>query len=67
MKVSVIEGKKGYSEIDLDVINDDYAITEDKELRLLCLGKKKYRLTLKSFKELRNKGCVPYKKLGDRK
>lgn len=67
MKVSVIEGKKGCSEIDLDVINDDYAITEDKELRLLCLGKKKYRLTLKSFKELKRKGCVPYKKLGDRK
>ena len=67
MKVSVIEDEKGYSEIDLDVINDNYAITEDKELRLLCLGNKKYRLTLKSFKELRNKGCVPYKKLGDRK
>lgn len=67
MKISVIEGKKGCSEIDLDVINDDYSITEDKELRLLCLGKKKYRLTLKSFKELRNKGYVPYKKLGDRK
>lgn len=63
MKVSVIEGKKGCSEIDLDVINDNYAITEDKDLRLLCFGKKKYRLTLKSFKELRNKGCVPYKKL----
>ena len=67
MKISVIEGKKGYSEIDLDVINDNYAITEDKELRLLCLEKKKHRLTLKSFKELRKNGCVPYKKLGDRK
>ena len=67
MKISVIEGKNGCSEMDLDVINDEYAITEDKGLRLLCVNKKKYRLTLKSFKELRNKGCVPYKKLGDRK
>ena len=67
MKIGVIEGKKGYSEVELDVINDDYAITEDKELRLLCLGKSKYRLTLKSFKELKRKGCVPYKRLGVRR
>ena len=67
MKISVIKGKNGCSEMDLDVINDEYTITEDKGLRLLCVNKKKYRLTLKSFKELRNKGCVPYKTLGDRK
>ena len=63
MKVSVIEGRKGCSEIELDLINDEYAITEDRELRLLCFSKKKYRLTLKSYKELCKKGCVPYKKL----
>ena len=67
MKVSVIEGKKGCSEIELDVINDEYAITENKSLRLLCVGNKKYRLTLKCFKELREKGCVPYKKIGEKK
>ena len=67
MKISVIEDKRGFSEINLETNSDNYAITEDKELRLLCVGKKKYRLTLKSFKKLRNKGCVPYKKLGDRK
>ena len=63
MKVSVIEGTRGYSEIDLDPINDNYAITEDKELRMLCINKKQYRLTLKSYKELCKKGCVPYKEL----
>ena len=63
MKISVVEGKNGYREMDLDVINDNYSITEDKELRLLCFNKKKYKLTLKSFKELRRKGCVPYKKV----
>jgi len=67
MKVSIVEGKKGYSEIELDVFNDEYAITENKRLRLLCVGNKKYRLTLKSFKELREKGCVPYKKVGEKR
>lgn len=60
MKINIIKGKNGCSEINLDIINDEYAITENKGLRLLCINKKKYRLTLKSFKELRNKKCVPY-------
>lgn len=59
MKIFIIRGRKGCEEMDLDVVNDEYAISEDKELRLLCLNKKKHRLTLKSFKELRKKGCIP--------
>lgn len=67
MKISVIKGKNGYSEIEFDEFSDNYAVTEDKQLRLLCLNKKKYRLTMKSFKELKKRECVPYKKLESRK
>lgn len=63
MKISVIEGKRGYEEIELDPINDEYAITEDRELRLIFLNKKEHRLTLSSYKNLCKMGCVPYKKL----
>ena len=51
MKLNVIEGKNGCREIEVDIDNID-GITKNKEFRTLYINKKKYRLTLNSYKEL---------------
>ena len=44
--------------IDFDPLNDNYAITEDKELRRLFLNKECFRLSLNSFKDCRKRKLV---------
>lgn len=51
MKLNVIEGRNGCQEIEIDIDNID-GITKNKELRTLYINKKKYRLTLNTYKEL---------------
>lgn len=41
--------------IEFDPLNDNYAITADKELRRLFLNKECFRLSLNSFKECRKR------------
>lgn len=45
-------------EIEIDPLNDKYAISSDKQLRYLFLNKEWYRLSLKSYKECRKKNLV---------
>lgn len=51
MKLNIIKGENGCREIDVDIDSID-GITKNKELRTLYINKKKYRLTLASYKEL---------------
>ena len=51
MKLNIIKGENGCREIDIDIDSID-GITKNKELRTLYINKKKYRLTLASYKEL---------------
>ena len=51
MKLNIIKGENGCREIDVDIDSID-GITKNKELRTLYINKKKYRLTLSSYKEL---------------
>ena len=51
MKLNIITGENGCREIDIDIDSID-GITKNKELRTLYINKKKYRLTLASYKEL---------------
>lgn len=51
MKVKVIKGGNGCQEIDIDM-EDVNGMTSDRELRLLFVKNRKYRLTLESHKEL---------------
>lgn len=51
MKLNIIEGRNGCKEIEIDIDNID-GITKNKEFRTLYINKKKYRLTLNSYKEL---------------
>ena len=44
--------------VEFDPLNDNYAITEDKELRRLFLNKECFRLSLNSFKECRKRKLV---------
>lgn len=44
--------------IEFDPLNDNYAITEDKELRRLFLNKECFRLSLNSFEECRKRRLV---------
>ena len=44
--------------IELDLLNDNYAITNDKKLRYLFLNKECFRLSLNSFKECRKRKLV---------
>ena len=53
MKLNIIKGENGCREIDVDIDSID-GITKNKELRTLYINKKKYRLTLASYKELIN-------------
>jgi hypothetical protein len=51
MKLNIIKGENGCREIDVDIDSID-GIAKNKELRTLYINKKKYRLTLASYKEL---------------
>ena len=53
MKLNIIKGENGCREIDIDIDSID-GITKNKELRTLYINKKKYRLTMASYKELIN-------------
>lgn len=44
--------------VEFDPLNDNYAITENKELRRLFLNKECFRLSLNSFKECRKRKLV---------
>lgn len=44
--------------VEFDLLNDNYAITDDKELRRLFLNKECFRLSLNSFKECRRRKLV---------
>lgn len=54
MKLNIIEGKKGCQEIEVELdYNNIDGITGSKDFRTIYLSnKKKYRLTLNSYKEL---------------
>lgn len=51
MKLEIIKGKNGCTEIEVNT-EDINGISGDKQLRLLFVKNKKYRLTLKSYKQL---------------
>lgn len=54
MKVNVIKGENGCSELEID-LEDINGVTANKDIRNLYINKEKYRLTLKSHKMLLNK------------
>lgn len=51
MKLNIIEGRNGCQEIEIN-LDDIDGITKNKEFRTLYINKKKYRLTLNSYKGL---------------
>lgn len=44
--------------IEFDPLNDNYAITDDKELRRLFLSRECFKLSLNSFKECKKRKLV---------
>lgn len=44
--------------IEFDPLNDNYAITSNKELRYLFLNRECFRLSLDSFKECKKKNLI---------
>ena len=44
--------------IEFDPLNDNYAITDDKELRRLFLNRECFKLSLNSFKECKKRKLV---------
>lgn len=51
MKLEIIKGRNGCQEIDIDIENIN-GVTSDRELRILFIKNKRYRLTLKSYNKL---------------
>ena len=51
MKLNIIKGRNGCQEIEVN-IEDINGITSDRELRMLFIKNKRYRLTLRSYNEL---------------
>ena len=45
--------KKGCDELEIDSLNEINAFSFKKEIRLIGIGKNLYRLSLKSYKELK--------------
>lgn len=51
MKINIIEGRKGCKELEIDLLSID-GLSKNKVFRTLYMNKRKYRLTLKSYKQL---------------
>ena len=54
MKIGIIKGKKGYAERDI-ILQDIEYISDYKKTRLIGIQGKVYRLTAKSYTELKKK------------
>lgn len=53
MKISIIDGKNGFKEIEVNLEDID-GISKNRILRTIFINKRKYRLTLASYKKLRS-------------
>ena len=53
MKISIIDGKNGFKEIEVN-LDDIDIISKNRILRTIIINKRKYRLTLASYKKLKS-------------